>query len=146
MSGHPSMIGANGNSMSGPPGQGWQGQPNAGQGPPNMPNPTSMSQGQTLSSSSMNRQSPGVMPGPNSAGENPQMPPGMNPRLQNMGNMPPNIITYIHTNSPANVKYHKSPSRCAWFETFWPTDLFHPAKSPHRILSKLQDNKIKSLL
>ena len=100
MSGHPSMIGANGNSMSGPPGQGWQGQPNPGQGPPNMPNPTSMSQGQTLSSSSMNRQSPGVMPGPNSAGENPQMPPAMNPRLQNMSNMPPNIPIEGQRGSP----------------------------------------------
>ena len=101
MSGHPGgMIGANGNSMSGPPGQGWQGQPNPGQGPPNMPNPTSMSQGQTLSSSSMNRQSPGVMPGPNSAGENPQMPPAMNPRLQNMSNMPPNIPIEGQRGSP----------------------------------------------
>ena len=101
MSGHPGgMIGANGNSMSGPPGQGWQGQPSAGQGPPNMPNPTSMSQGQTLSSSSMNRQSPGVMPGQNSAGENPQMPPGMNPRLQNMGAMPPNIPMEGQRGSP----------------------------------------------
>merc|ERR1719154_519743 len=67
-----------------------------------MPNTNpSMSQGQTLSTSSMsmNRQSPGVLSGPNSAGESQPM-PGMNSRLQNMGNMPPNIPMENQRGSP----------------------------------------------
>merc|ERR1712106_37336 len=83
--------------MPGNPNQGWQGQPN-----PSMPNSNpSMSQGQTLSTSSlpMNRQSPGVLSGPNSAGESQPM-PGMNSRLQNMAKMPPNIPMETQRGSP----------------------------------------------
>merc|ERR1712130_72896 len=98
MGGHPNMVGASNNSMPGNPNQGWQGQPG-----PTMPNTNpSLSQGQTLSTSSMSsmsRQSPGVLSGPNSAGESQPM-PGMNSRIQNMGNMPPNIPMETQRGSP----------------------------------------------
>ena len=101
MGGHPNMVGASNNSMPGNPNQGWQGQPNLSG--PTMPNSNpSMSQGQTLSTSSMSsmsRQSPGVLSGPNSAGESQPM-PGMNSRLQNMANMPPNIPMETQRGSP----------------------------------------------
>merc|ERR1719228_1636606 len=84
--------------MPGNPNQGWQGQPG-----PAMPNTNpSMSQGQTLSTSSMSsmsRQSPGVLSGPNSAGESQPM-SGMNSRIQNMGSMPPNIPMETQRGSP----------------------------------------------
>merc|ERR550525_1729804 len=85
------------------------GRPSQQHPPGGPPNNSSMSQ-QTLSSP-MSRQSPSVMSGPNS-GDNPgpmQGPggpgpggpgPNMNPRLQNMGNMPQNIPIEGQRGSP----------------------------------------------